>query len=295
MRAKTTSVSKSEVWGSHGKGNGMGVLYVVATPIGNLEDITLRALRVLREVELIAAEDTRTTRKLLNHYEIKTRLTSYHEHNRQVKIPILVEALETKDIALVSEAGMPGISDPGYELVLRAINSGVPVVPIPGASALTASLAVSGRSPGMVLFLGFLPRRKKERWRILEPLKSEPYMIVAFESPHRLRSSLEDVVAALGDRDITVCRELTKVHEEVFRGKVSQAISHFTEPRGEFTLVIDGALPARNTGDLDGARDELGSLKERGVKAKEAVALVASTYNIPKRDAYRLWIETKSG
>ncbi|MCE2463051.1 MAG: 16S rRNA (cytidine(1402)-2'-O)-methyltransferase [Dehalococcoidia bacterium] len=271
----------------------MGVLYVVATPIGNLEDITLRALRVLREVDLIAAEDTRTTRKLLNHYDIKAHLTSYHEHNRQAKIPILLKALETKDIALVSEAGMPGISDPGYELVLEAVNAGVSVVPIPGASALTSSLAVSGRSPGMVLFLGFLPRSKKERRRTLDPLKSQPYTIVAFESPHRLRSSLEDVVEVLGDRDMTVCRELTKMHEEVFRGKVSQAISHFVEPRGEFTLVIGGARPAENTGDFDKARADLRSLKDRGVKAKEAVALVASAYDIPKRDTYRLWIETK--
>ena len=271
----------------------MGVLYIVATPIGNLEDITLRALRVLREVDLIAAEDTRTTRKLLNHYDIKAHLTSYHEHNRQAKIPILLKALETKDIALASEAGMPGISDPGYELVLEAINSGVSVVPIPGASALTASLAVSGRSPGMVMFLGFLPRTKRERWRILEPWKSQACTIVAFESPHRLRSSLEDVAEVLGDRDVTVCRELTKVHAEVFRGKVSQAISHFLEPRGEFTLVIGGAGPAENTGDFDKARADLRSLKDRGVKAKEAVALVASAYDIPKRDTYRLWIETK--
>jgi 16S rRNA (cytidine1402-2'-O)-methyltransferase len=274
----------------------MGVLYIVATPIGNLEDITFRALRVLREVELIAAEDTRTTRKLLNHYDIKTRLTSYHEHNRQVKIPILVEALETKDVALVSEAGMPGISDPGHELVQEAVKSGVPVVPIPGASALTTSLAVSGRSPEGVLFLGFLPRRKGERRRVLEPLRAQPYTIVIFESPRRLRESLEDVVSALGDRDVAVCRELTKMHEEVFRGKVSQAISHFTEPRGEFTLVIGGAAPpAKGVGDLDRARDELRSLKDRGVKAKEAVALVAGANNIPKKDAYRLWIETKSG
>lgn len=293
MRAKTTSASRSVVWGFLRKGNGMGVLYVVATPIGNLEDITLRALRVLREVDLIAAEDTRTTRKLLSHYDIKANLTSYHEHNRQVKIPVLLRNLETKDIALVSEAGMPGISDPGYELVLEAVNAGVSVVPIPGSSALTSSLAVSGMSPGMVLYLGFLPRSRKERRRTLEPLKSQPYTIVAFESPHRLLGALEDVAEVLGDRDVTVCRELTKVHEEVFRGKVSQAMSHFTEPRGEFTLVIGGAPPASGIGDLDGARDQLRSLRRSGVKAKEAVALVAGACGIPKRDAYRLWIETQ--
>jgi len=200
----------------------MAVLYIVATPIGNLEDITLRALRVLREVGLIAAEDTRTTRKLLNRYDITTPLTSYHEHNRAAKIPILMEALETKDVALVSEAGMPGISDPGYELILEAISAGVPIVPIPGASAVTSSLAISGLPAGEFLFLGFLPRRKGERRDLLESLVEQPYTIVLFEAPHRLQGSLEDVLAVLGDRDIAVCRELTKVHEEVFRDTVSR-------------------------------------------------------------------------
>ncbi len=273
----------------------MAVLYIVATPIGNLEDITLRALRVLREVGLIAAEDTRTTRKLLNRYDITTPLTSYHEHNRAAKIPILMEALETKDVALVSEAGMPVISDPGRELVLEAISAGVPIVPILGASAVTSSLAISGLPAGEFLFLGFLPRRKGERRDLLESLVEQPYTIVLFEAPHRLQGSLEDVLAVLGDRDIAVCRELTKVHEEVFRDTVSQALAHFSNPRGEFTLVIGGAPPSKAVRDpakdIEQARDELGRLKSQGLKAREAVALVARALGLPRRDVYKLWLD----
>ena len=271
----------------------MAVLYVVATPIGNLEDVTLRALRVLKEVGLIAAEDTRTTRVLLSHYGIKTRLTSYHHHNRVTKIPYLMEALQSKDVALVSEAGVPGISDPGYDLVLEAIKVGVPVVPIPGASAVTASLAVSGLPVEGALFLGFLPRRKGDRRRLLESLKTVPRTIVAFEAPHRLCSSLEDALAALGDRDLAVCRELTKVYEEVFWGTVSQALAHFAEPRGEFTLVIGGAPVTMAVGDPDWARDELRLLKGRGLKAKEAVAIVARASGLPRREVYRLWLSAE--
>ena len=278
----------------------MAVLYIVATPIGNLEDITLRALRVLREVGLIAAEDTRTTRKLLNHYDIKTPLTSYHEHNRRAKIPLLMETLKTKDVALVSEAGMPGISDPGYELVLEAIKGGVPVVPIPGASAVTTSLAVSGLPAERFLFLGFLPRRKVERRHLLESLKTQPHTIVAFEAPHRLLSSLEDMLAVLEDRHIAVCRELTKVHEEVFRGTISHALAHFGDPqrsatpRGEFTLILTGASAAEVARDMDWARDELRRLKGEGIKASKAVAMVARATDSHRRDVYRLWLEIES-
>ena len=272
----------------------MAVLYVVATPVGNLEDITLRGLRVLKEVALIAAEDTRTTRKLLTRYAIKTPITSYHQHNSRMKIPLLMEALQTKDVALVSEAGTPIISDPGYELVLEAIQAGVSVVPIPGCSAATASVAVSGLPAEGFLFLGFLPRRTGERKRLLETLKTQPYTVVAFEAPHRLRKSLEDSLATLGDRAISVCRELTKVHEEVFRGTVSQALAHFHEPRGEFTLVIAGSPPAEASRDLGWARDELRCLKTQGLKAREAVATVAQATGISKRDVYRLWLDVES-
>ena len=269
----------------------MGILYVVATPIGNLEDITLRALRVFKDVALIAAEDTRTTRKLLSHYKIRTPLTSYHEHSKQKKTPELMAALESKDVALVSEAGMPGISDPGYELVLEAIRAGVPVVPIPGPSAVTACMAISGLPAQGFLFVGFLPRRKGQRRHVLESLSPQPHTLVVFEAPHRLRSSLEDMLAVLGDRDIAVCREVTKVYEEVFRGTVHQALDHFHDPRGEFTLVVAGAPHVEPAGDLDRARDELRRLMDQGSKTREAVGIVARDTGSPKKELYRLWLE----
>ena len=273
----------------------MGVLYVVATPIGNLEDITLRALRVLGEVGLIAAEDTRTTRKLLTHYRIKTPLTSYHEHNRAAKIPHIMKALETNDVALVSDAGMPGISDPGYELVTEAIKEGIRVVPVPGPSAVIAALAVSGLPTEGFLFLGFLPRRRGDRRKLLESLKTQTFTMIAFEAPHRLAGSLEDLLAVLGDRRIAICREITKVHEEVFRGEVSQAIAHFSQYRGEFTLVISGAGPeaAAAVVDTDWVREELRKLKGNGLGAKDSVAQVTQASGLPRRDVYRLWLEVQ--
>ncbi len=222
----------------------MSVLYVIATPIGNLEDISLRALRLLQEVKLIAAEDTRTTRHLLSAHDIKTPLTSYHEHSKRAKLDYLLNYLERENLALVSEAGMPGLSDPGYDLIVAAIERGVSVVPIPGASAVVTALAVSGLPTDQFLYVGFFPRRKGQRQRILSSITEERRTIVAFETPHRLSETLEDIEAILGDRRISVCRELTKVHEEIFRGRVSQAREHFIEPRGEFTLVVEGKTRA---------------------------------------------------
>jgi 16S rRNA (cytidine1402-2'-O)-methyltransferase len=222
----------------------MPVLYVIATPIGNLEDISLRALRLLREVNLIAAEDTRTTRHLLNTYNIKTPLTSYHEHSKRAKLDYLLDYLEKEDLALVSEAGMPGLSDPGYELIVAAIERGISVVPIPGASAVITALVVSGLPTDQFFYVGFLPRRKGQRQRLLSSIVDEPRTIVAFETPHRLREALSDIEEILGNRRLSVCRELTKVHEEIFRGRVSQAREHFVEPRGEFSLVIEGKTRA---------------------------------------------------
>jgi len=222
----------------------MPVLYVIATPIGNLEDISLRALRLLREVKLIAAEDTRTTRHLLNAHNIRTPLTSYHEHSKKAKLDYLLNYLEKEDLALVSEAGTPGLSDPGYELIVAAIEHGISVVPIPGASAVITALVVSGLPTDQFLYLGFLPRRKGQRQRLLSSIVDEPRTIVAFETPHRLREALSDIEEILGNRRLSVCRELTKVHEEIFRGRVSQAREHFAEPRGEFTLVIEGKTRA---------------------------------------------------
>jgi len=222
----------------------MPILYVVATPIGNLEDISLRALRVLSEVRLIAAEDTRKTRRLLNAYNIEIPLTSYHEHSKRAKLDYLLGYLEKEDLALVSEAGMPGLSDPGYDLIVAAIERGISVVPVPGPSAVIAALVVSGLPTDQFVYVGFLPRRKGQRQRLLSSISDEPRTIVAFEAPHRLREALTDIEEILGDRRVSVCRELTKVHEEVFRGRVSQTREHFDEPRGEFSLVIEGKTRA---------------------------------------------------
>jgi 16S rRNA (cytidine1402-2'-O)-methyltransferase len=222
----------------------MSTLYVIATPIGNLEDISLRALRLLREVKLIAAEDTRTTRFLLNAYDIKTPITSYHEHSKRAKLDYLLDHLENEDLALVSEAGMPGLSDPGYKLVIAAVERGIPVVPVPGASAVITALVVSGLPTDQFIYVGFLPRRKGQRQRLLESLREERRTVVAFETPHRLGEALSDIEEVLGDRSMCVCRELTKVHEEIFRGRVSEARGHFIEPRGEFSLVIEGKTRA---------------------------------------------------
>lgn len=222
----------------------MPALYVIATPIGNLEDISLRALRLLREVKLIAAEDTRVTRRLLNAYSIKTPVTSYHEHSRRAKLDYLLDYLEKEDLALVSEAGMPGLSDPGYELIVAAIERRIPVVPIPGASAVITALVVSGLPTDQFLYIGFLPRRKGQRQRLLSSIAHEPRTIVAFETPHRLREALSDIEEILGNRRLSVCRELTKIHEEVFRGRVNEAREYFTQPRGEFSLVVEGKTRA---------------------------------------------------
>ena len=222
----------------------MPALYVIATPIGNLEDISLRALRLLREVKLIAAEDTRTTRRLLTAYDIKTPLTSYHEHSKRAKLDYILDYLEKEDLALVSEAGMPGLSDPGYELIVAAIGRGISVVPIPGASAVITALVVSGLPTDQFVYVGFLPRRKGQRQRLLNSIAEERRTIVAFETRHRLTEVFNEIEEILGDRRLCVCRELTKVHEEIFRGRVSQAREHFAEPRGEFSLVIEGKTRA---------------------------------------------------
>lgn len=222
----------------------MPILYVVATPIGNLDDISVRALRVLSEVKLVAAEDTRKTLRLLNAYNMKTPLTSYHEHSKRAKLDYLLGYLEKEDLALVSEAGMPGLSDPGYDLIVAAIERGISVVPVPGPSAVITALVVSGLPTDQFVYVGFLPRRKGQRQRLLRSISDEPRTIVAFEAPHRLREALSDIEEILGDRRVSVCRELTKVHEEIFRGRVSQTREHFVQPRGEFCLVIEGRTRA---------------------------------------------------
>ncbi len=268
----------------------MPVLYLVATPIGNLEDITLRALRILKEVKLIAAEDTRRTRLLLDHHGIRTALTSYYEHNKSAKLGYLLRWLETDDLALVSEAGMPGISDPGYELVAAALRQGVPAMAVPGPSAIISAVAVSGLPADQFVYLGFLPRRKAGRVRRLEEVAREPRTLVAFEAPHRLPEALEDVRQVLGDRRMAVARELTKLHEEVFRGTVSEALERFREPRGEFTLVIEGCRVEQAREITGAVEDEIRAMQGRKVPAREGVALLSASTGLPRKALYRAWL-----
>jgi 16S rRNA (cytidine1402-2'-O)-methyltransferase len=268
----------------------MPILYVVATPIGNLEDISLRALRVLREVKLIAAEDTRKTRRLLTAYDIKTPMTSYYEHNKMTKLDYILDQLKESDIALVSEAGMPGISDPGYELIAAASKQNIPVVPIPGPSAITTALAVSGLPTDTFKFIGFLPNKASARRRALEAIKDEPGTIIALEAPHRIIATLEDILFVLGDRRIAVCRELTKLHEEIFRGTVEEAIKHFTAPRGEFTLVIEGKGTKEKPQLTDEVEKQLHQMYLTGASAKEAVAAVAGETGLKRKELYQTWL-----
>ncbi|MFC1933291.1 16S rRNA (cytidine(1402)-2'-O)-methyltransferase [Chloroflexota bacterium] len=269
----------------------MPTLYVVATPIGNLEDISLRALRTLNEVKLIAAEDTRKTKRLLTTYDIKTPTTSYHEHNKWTKLDYILGYLEGGDIALVCNAGMPGISDPGYELIVAASQRGIPVVPIPGPSVVTTALAISGLATERFTYLGFLPRRANGRQRLLKTVVNEYGTIVILEPPHRLLATLNDVLLILGDRRIAVCRELTKIHEEVFRGRISQAIEYFTEPRGEFTLVIEGNRERNKPQLTEDIEEQLHQMHLSGITAKEAIARAAGETGLSKKELYRAWLK----
>lgn len=278
----------------------MGILYLVATPIGNLEDITLRALRILKEVALIAAEDTRTARHLLSHFGIATPVTSYFEHNKLEKIENILEALDRGDVALISEAGMPGLSDPGYELVRAALEHGDRVVPVPGPSALTTALVASGLATDQFVYLGFLPRQKSARRKLLQSVAEEPRTIIAYEAPHRIRDALDDIAATLGDRPISVARELTKLYEEFFRGRVNEARAHFEvqEPRGEFTLVIAGTSgePESPDSDRDSNWDDarvlnaVRDLLATGLARTEAVKRVAKASGRARREVYQLAI-----
>ncbi len=281
----------------------MGTLYLVATPIGNLEDITLRAIRILREVSLIAAEDTRTARRLLTHLDIATPLVAYfepvYERDAAPRLQLLqiLQALEQGDVAVISEAGTPGLSDPGYELVRAAIERDFRIVPIPGANALVAALTASGLPTDQFVYLGFLPRHKNPRRELLQSVARETRTLVAYESPHRVRESLDDVLAVLGDREMCVARELTKMFEEFFRGTVSATCEHFdaNAPRGEFTLVIAGADPA-SLQDIaeqeiwDDARviQAVRDLLDTGVTRTDAVKRVARQAKRDRREVYDL-------
>ena len=271
----------------------MPVLYIVSTPIGNLEDITLRALRVLREVGMIAAEDTRVTRKLLSHYDIHTRLTSFNEHNQSARLPELLTTLQDNDVALVCDAGTPGVNDPGRALVQSASGKGIEVVVIPGASAVTSAVALSGLVEEAFLYLGFLPRKKGERNALLASLALEHRPAIAFESPRRLQQSLKDILETIGDRRIAVCREMTKLHEEVFRGTVSEALEYFEQPRGEFTLVLEGKATGKqdDTDAKELALSLLDGLRVQGAGARHAVEHVTAVTGLSRRQVYRMWLD----
>ena len=268
-----------------------GTLYLVATPIGNLEDITLRALRLLREVAWIACEDTRQTRKLLDHFGIATKLVSYHEHNEAARAAELVEQLQAGlSGALVSDAGTPLISDPGYRVAAAAIAAGVAVVPIPGASAVLAALAGSGLGTDAFQFRGFLPPRTAARRKILESLKEADCTLIFYEAPHRILDALEDIEAVLGPRPVVVARELTKIHEEFLRGTASEIrlqLASRPSVKGEITLLIGRASAAAKPASLAEAEEEVRQLEQRGLSRMEAVKRVAKTRGIPKRELYR--------
>ena len=279
----------------------MPTLYIVGTPIGNLEDLTPRAARILSEVSLVAAEDTRVTRRLLSHLGIHPRTTSFHQHNWRNKLDGLLAELAEGDVALVTDAGMPVVSDPGNELVAAAARAGIKIEVVPGPSAVTAALAMSGFAGDAFSFLGFLPRRRKDRQSALREASSSLVPLVIFEAPHRLRATLADMDTVLGGRPLAVCRELTKLHEEVFRGTAFQALEHFDSPRGEVVLVVEGrpieaSASPEAAAEADAATDtelrrQLIGLREDGIRAKEAVAMVSEAMGLPKNRVYRVWVE----
>jgi 16S rRNA (cytidine1402-2'-O)-methyltransferase len=267
-----------------------GTLYIVATPIGNLEDITLRAIRVLKEADLVAAEDTRHTRHLLDRYQIDTRLTSYHDHNKEEKAPVLVaRMLEGKNVALVSDAGTPGISDPGYFLINLAIDQNIPVVPIPGATAAIAALSVSGMPTDRFLFEGFLPAKHLARLKRLQELSKEERTIIFYEAPHKIIRAVADMLAVLGDRRAVITRELTKIHEETVRGTLSESLKRLQEGtiKGEFTVVLHGATKEPLKQDIDTTEFLKNLILHRGLSKKEAISVAAEELGLPKKDVYR--------
>lgn len=273
-------------------------LYLVSTPIGNLEDITLRAISVMKSVDLIACEDTRHTRRLLDHFGINKPTVSYHEHNEQARAGELVQQMVGgKSIAIVTDAGTPGISDPAYRIVTAAIENGIKVVPVPGAVALIAGLTASGLPTDSFLFVGFLPNKKMARQTRLEELKPERMTLVFYEAPHRIRETLADALEILGDRQASLARELTKLHEQFIRGKLSEVMAHFDshEPRGEMTLVIAGNdkdnLTAVETGSINEQIQRL--MNDLNLSRNEALKLAAKSRGLSKREAYQLMLGEK--
>lgn len=274
----------------------LGKLYLVPTPIGNLKDITLRALEVLESVDEIAAEDTRQSLKLLNHFEIKKSLFSYHKHNEQGKSFNIIEKLKRGiNIAIITDAGTPGISDPGSVIVEKCIEEGIPFEVLPGATAITTALVYSGLDTTKFIFRGFLPRENKDRIPVIEEVKNVRDTLIFYEAPHRLINTLSFLLDNLGDRNIAACRELTKLHEEIFRGSITDSINYFTEnrPRGEFVLVISGKSDEEIKTEKESQwiglsiEEHLEKVISEGINKKEAIKLVAKERGLAKKDVYK--------
>ena len=273
-----------------------GKLYLVATPIGNLKDITYRAINILKEVDIIAAEDTRHTLKLLNHYEISKPLISYHRHNEEVKTDILIDKLiEGKNIAVVSDAGTPGISDPGEEVVREAIKKNIEIVPIPGACALVNALIASGLNTKEFLFLGFLPLNKKNRDNALNKIKKAKSTVILYEAPHKLIKTLQDLLKNVGDINCVLAREITKIHEEFIRGNISNLLEQIQEPKGEHVILLD----LNNLKNENDSEDEISQktveeqykiYEAQGMNKKEIIKQIAKNKNVPKNEIYKLFI-----
>lgn len=280
-----------------------GTLYLCATPIGNLEDITYRVLRTLREVDVIAAEDTRNSIKLLNHFDIHTPMTSYHEYNKIEKAYQLIEQMrQGKNVALITDAGTPGISDPGEDLVRIALEEGITVTSLPGAAACVTALTMSGQATRRFAFEAFLPRDKKERAKVLEELQTETRTIILYEAPHHLVSTLEELYEALGNREISICRELTKRHEEVRKTTLEDVLSYYKdhEPRGEYVLVVAGRdrremeMQAQKAWEEMSLEEHMAIYETQGMARKEAMKQVAKDRGISKREVYQALLEDRS-
>ena len=269
-------------------------IYLVATPIGNLEDITFRAISILKDVDIIAAEDTRHTLKLLNYYEISKPLISYHRHNEDVKSDVLIEKLlNGQNIAIVTDAGTPGISDPGEEIVKEAIKNNIEIIPIPGACAFVNAIIASGLNTKQFSFYGFLPMNKKLRKKAFENILKENKTIIIYEAPHKLQKTLQDILENIGDINCVIAKELTKIHETFFRGKISELINNFESPKGEYIILLDLNNTVKEENDFENmsVEDQYKFYKNQGIEKKEIIKLIAKNKKVPKNDIYKLFLD----
>lgn len=272
----------------------IGKIYLVATPIGNLEDITFRAISILKDVDIIAAEDTRHTLKLLNYYEISKPLISYHRHNEDVKSDVLIEKiLNGQNIAIVTDAGTPGISDPGEEIVKEAIKNNIEIIPIPGACAFVNAIIASGLNTKQFSFYGFLPMNKKLRKKAFENILKENKTIIIYEAPHKLQKTLQDILDNIGDINCVIAKELTKIHETFFRGKISELINNFESPKGEYIILVDLNNTVKEENDFENmsVEDQYKFYKNQGIEKKEIIKLIAKNKKVPKNDIYKLFLD----